>query len=1227
MSDQIKKFTIEVEAGTQKAEEQIAALRRVFKELNAEVTGGFSKANDVSRTTRTSFSILTKEIASAKDLADRLKQSFAAIGTSYTMKGGFLHSLETEVRKVTEVYDNEARKREQADKELAKKRAADEKWLTREIEKEEKAKFNDRRRFYHEWINEAHALHQQEIAAEKQKNAEIRRDTVSMYRDMFDQIASQERSAQAARAARMVQNIPHQKYEAPKPISQGFANVAGLSQQKTPDLTKVAAQVDEVGRKHKNWAVRVIEIIGLYRAIDATLGLLKRGLLSIPQAGIQLEGVVATLTATFGSTAQAHKQLAFLNFEANRTGLSLGNLRESYKTFSASLLLAGESAETVNRIFTNVNTIATTLHMSFDDVQGTFLALSQAFNKGHLQAEEVVKQLAQRLPGIYNQAALALGLTTKEFGEQMKKGLVEAHGSVDKVMAQMAQSFGGEAFKRASVGLNSEVGRLSTAWTLAAQNIYSASSEIMVSVVRMLSGSVSNFATAIENTEQFKESFKAMMFEVVGAAAGFAVARTGVALYTTVLAAATAGTTGLTAATTGLMTLMKRNIFSLALVGLGLYVGKLLEAKALTADVLAASKEYDDYKNAQATPERQFQYSVDQDPDVKAAKAKFDDSVKLLSDSAGMAKDKYDKLYQASRNLHEQYLAIRKRTEAGLKQAPGETYKPGVPDASDAIARTEIERLKNSGDKIAAARAEFLQNNKEDLNKLMAAYAAGDEKAGAALQAFKANYENAGKDDKAGKKEHRAGVKAEYKDIATSLEAARAEIETQLIALDAAFQHNGITYQEYFVNKRKLQQDDLDLQRQILNEQLQLAFREKDVVKVADINKNIAQLDHTARRQSIQLINEESQALAGYRASLVSVQEQMLRFQGKDREAAIMAFNEQNKMLIQQSVLQEVAGNAEGSRTLDNLNILRSAAGVQAELNGSKERGQILSDQLANKELQIQTAQKLGAKTELQALYDVQQARQEYIAEMEKELSMREKLLGTPGMDPKTAQEIRNARAQLEAFRSEADLVSQKFRTIFAQNLTNGFTEFATGAANAQQAFNTFTRGVIGNIAEIVAQEASSGIIKLLMQGFGSMMGSFGQDTSFVPGSMDVTGPPLRSAKGNVVQFARGGIPDTGSDFATFRMANGGLGSLREKGPEFIMPAKRDSYGNLGVKADLSGIPMGGNSYNVTVIVQSNGKESPDQLGGKIAEATMRAIAKEEIATSRRAGNNTTKVA
>lgn len=93
-------------------------------------------------------------------------------------------------------------------------------------------------------------------------------------------------------------------------------------------------------------------------------------------------------------------------------------------------------------------------------------------------------------------------------------------------------------------------------------------------------------------------------------------------------------------------------------------------------------------------------------------------------------------------------------------------------------------------------------------------------------------------------------------------------------------------------------------------------------------------------------------------------------------------------------------------------------------------------------------------------------------------------------------------------------------------------------------------QGLLEDIARIILRQS---IIKPLVGGLlGGLLGGFG----FASGGV------IQS--GRIMPFAKGGIVTSP---AIFPMANG-AGLMGEAGPEAIMPLKRTSSGELGVKAE-----------------------------------------------------------
>ena len=102
---------------------------------------------------------------------------------------------------------------------------------------------------------------------------------------------------------------------------------------------------------------------------------------------------------------------------------------------------------------------------------------------------------------------------------------------------------------------------------------------------------------------------------------------------------------------------------------------------------------------------------------------------------------------------------------------------------------------------------------------------------------------------------------------------------------------------------------------------------------------------------------------------------------------------------------------------------------------------------------------------------------------------------------------------------------------------------------------------------------------------------------------------------GAMVQaFAKGGlpglneIPDSGGGPQNFQMSNGKIGLMREKGPEFIMPAVRMPDGSLGVRSANGPATNTINRYQTTQVSNNyNVKTDPDNFRLSPSQAQRRA--------------------
>lgn len=266
-----------------------------------------------------------------------------------------------------------------------------------------------------------------------------------------------------------------------------------------------------------------------YRLWNEAINTVTNSLRAIPKIGIELEATKSVLTAVMGSEVGMESVLKSLTKEADRTGMSLEAIRTSFRTFSASTTLAGESLDSTWKMFTNMNTVITALHLSTDQANHVFLALSQIFNKSKVQSEELVKQLGNLLPGAFASFAKSMGISTMELANNMKKGTVFAQETVEKFTDYMANRFAG-AFDTASQGLNANLNRMQSSFIELGEAIYGLAGGPLQAAVKGITDLTKYFTASVKGENDFIASTKLLADVLIGALAAGALVQVSAAL-------------------------------------------------------------------------------------------------------------------------------------------------------------------------------------------------------------------------------------------------------------------------------------------------------------------------------------------------------------------------------------------------------------------------------------------------------------------------------------------------------------------------------------------------------------------------------------------------------------------------------------------------------------------------------------------------------------------------
>ncbi len=225
------------------------------------------------------------------------------------------------------------------------------------------------------------------------------------------------------------------------------------------DLTAATARstaaLERLGRSKRNNNNTFREGVGIFttgalaaatlgRAWQAAERALRALTVGAVEAGVSLEGFRQRLGVGVDTAGLAAEELGFLRAESQRLGISFEAAAHSYSGFIASTRGTRIEGRASREIFSGIAEAARVMNLSAADTQGVFTALEQIISKGTVSAEELRGQLGERLPGAFLVAAEAMGVTTEELDDMLRKGELLAEDLLPKLAAAFRERVAGE---------------------------------------------------------------------------------------------------------------------------------------------------------------------------------------------------------------------------------------------------------------------------------------------------------------------------------------------------------------------------------------------------------------------------------------------------------------------------------------------------------------------------------------------------------------------------------------------------------------------------------------------------------------------------------------------------------------------------------------------------------------------------------------------------------------
>lgn len=208
------------------------------------------------------------------------------------------------------------------------------------------------------------------------------------------------------------------------------------------------------------------------------------------------------ISLDFSSAVGSAAEIAYLRKVTFDLGLAFDSTAKAYQQFSAAARGTALEGEKARSIFESVAKASAVMGLSADQTSGVLLALQQMISKGTVQSEELRGQLGERLPGAFQTAARAMGVTTAELDKMLEQGQVVADDFLPKFAQELNRSLG-DAAEKAADRLDGAVNRFNTAWEKLKQTAGdSGVSQAMAREMTAISRDMTAISDAIENASK-----------------------------------------------------------------------------------------------------------------------------------------------------------------------------------------------------------------------------------------------------------------------------------------------------------------------------------------------------------------------------------------------------------------------------------------------------------------------------------------------------------------------------------------------------------------------------------------------------------------------------------------------------------------------------------------------------------------------------------------------------
>ena len=778
------------------------------------------------------------------------------------------------------------------------------------------------------------------------------------------------------------------------------------------------------------------------------------------------ESLQLSLKAVVGSAEAAEAEMRRLRETSDRLGIPLQTLTEQYLGFAAAAKGTALEGAPARDVFEAAAEAGTALGLRADQIAGALLALQQMMSKATVSAEEMRRQLGERLFGALNIAARSIGFTTERFSDLMERGLLPASKLLPAFADQLRRELGGGAAD-AGNSARAAFARLQNALLdLKLEFARSGFMDAIVDVSRQLTAafrdegfrqSVREFGALIGNLTRFVVEHGDKLVVLGGVLAG---ARTGAAL------GRIGGARGVAIGA-----------------GIGAVAGGIGAASILPDGTASGG----DVRKVQ---------------DVEAAVARLQRRIGHTRQAELLGKIKPERAREMIA-ADEAMIARLKQTQQPAAQAGGAAGQAFARELNRRLLADALKQYATTEEKLATALAAMKERLKS------AGVAEGSKESQAALAKVRASFAKTGggsalptlkKPFGADLNALREAIKTQNDVIGTALAArllktedywrSKAEIDARGFAIERDRIARELAAQEVLIARLEAVRPKDNAQREQLAGKL-----ENERGRAAELRAELDALDEREVAAKFRLEIDRQKALQDIREAIAEAEAEVARLTGAETPEMRRAAVERGM----RGLIERIGQDAEGAQLVQRLIDVRAA---DAELSALEQRMRDAQERMRQAAEAAQVEQQAGLITASQAQERIAAAHRDAATAMEELLPRMREVADALG--PEAVAKVEAWKISVLEAKTVIDPVASALNTDIQDAFASMFQTIGSGAKSAKNAFADFARSVLASIQRILAQRFAEHI-------FGATGGAGGGIGGFFSGLLKfASGGPVR---------------------------------------------------------------------------------------------------------------------